>query len=105
MELYNVGVDELNEYDLKDMNGSNFKWIVYWYENGGYDGSGEAVGLHEDGMIYVKGLGHCSCYGPMDMGMESGQTMTVEKFLVDKDDIISYDSRKEIKDKVRELIG
>lgn len=35
------------------------------YEEGSYDGSGEAI-LLKDGKVYVYGLGHCSCYGPLE---------------------------------------
>lgn len=101
MQIYQVGPDA--PYDLVE--DDRFEWCVYWYEDGGYDGSGEAVALcKEDGLLYVKNLGHCSCYGPMDGGLDSGDKITRENFLSEKDDIISYDARKEIKEKVRELI-
>lgn len=101
MKIYQVGPDV--PYDLSE--DDRFEWIVHYYEDGGYDGSGEAVGLcKDDGLLYIKNLGHCSCYGPMDGGMESGDKMTVAEFLKDKDDIHSYDARTEIKDKVKELV-
>ena len=104
MKIYQVGPDV--PYDLPGEDNEQFEWVVFWYEDGGYDGSGEAVALcKDDGLLYIKDLGHCSCYGPMDGGMESGDKMTVEKFLEDKDDIHSYDARKEIKDKVSELVS
>lgn len=105
MKIYNVGPDEFSEYELKEMDAENFEFVVYWYEGGGYDGSGEAVGLcKDDNLLYVKGLGHCSCYGPMDGGMGSGDKVTIEDFLSHKDDIHSYDARTEIKEKVKELL-
>ena len=101
MKIYQVGPDD--PYDIQE--DAWFEWVVHWYESGYYDGSGEAVGLNkEDGLLYIKNLGHCSCYGPMDGGMESGDTMTVAKFLEHKDDIHVFDARKEIKDKVLELL-
>jgi hypothetical protein len=102
MKIYQVGPDV--PYDLWE--DDRFEWIVHWYEEGCYDGSGEAVGLcKDDGLLYIKNLGHCSCYGPMDGGMESGDKMTVEKFLEHKDDIHAYDAGKEVKAKVLELVS
>lgn len=99
MNVYNVGPDELS------FNEDDFEFIVCWYESGYYCGSGEAVGFCKtDKMIYVKNLGHCSCYGPMDDGMKSGDTYDIKYFLQDKDNIHSYDAREEIKDKVEELL-
>lgn len=103
MEIYNVGVDELANYELECRD--DFKFIVYQYENYGYEGDGEAVGLClTDNMLYIKNLSHCSCYGPMDGGIESGDKMTIEDFLSEKEDVHAYDALKAIKDKVRELL-
>lgn len=100
VEIFNVGSEEL----ISELEVAGFKWVVYWYETGDWDGSGEAVG-YKDGLLYIKNLSHCSCYGPMDDGLESGDKMTVEAFLSLKEDIFSYDARKEVKKKVAELIG
>lgn len=103
MKIYQVGPDV--PYDLPGEDNQQFDWLVFWYEDGGYDGSGDAVALgKEDGLLYVKNLGHCSCYGPMDGGMESGTKYTVEQFLEDKEDIFTYDPRTELKEKVKELL-
>lgn len=103
MQVYQVGPDV--PYDLPEAD-DRFEWIVHYYEDGGYDGSGDAVGLNkEDGLLYVKNLSHCSCYGPFDGGMDSGDKHTVESFLGDKDDIFSYDAKDGIKAKVKELLG
>ena len=102
MELYNVGVDE--PYDLNYRIEDCFVWVVYDYEDGCYDGNGTAVGLNkDDGMLYVKNLGHCSCYGPMEGGMLSGDKYTVEQFLAHKDNVLHYDAGDNIKTKVAEL--
>lgn len=106
MNIFNVGQEELSDYELKDLQSDNLLWVVYSYESGSYDGDGQAVGLRiNDGMLQVKSLGHCSCYGPTEGGMEDGDLVSVEQFLFDKDDIFSHDARKEIKDKVKELVG
>lgn len=109
MKIYKVGPEELDKFDLENLKleENQFKWMVYWYEIDMMEGSGEAVALHvETGLLHVEDLGHCSCYGPLDDGiLLSGDTYTVEKFLSDKDDITEFDARKEVKDKVRELLG
>lgn len=105
MKFYNVGVDELCEYELSELESDNFKFIVYWYEGGSWDGQGRAIGYNmEDGLLYIKDLGHCSCYGPTDGGMLDGDKMTVEEFLSGKEDIHSYDERISVKEKVKELL-
>lgn len=106
MKIYQVGPDVLSDWDIEELGGNDrFEWLVHWYLSGSYEGEGEAVALSKDGeTLYVKNLGHCSCYGPMDGGMESGDKMTVEKFLEVKENVLDYDCRKEIKDKVFELL-
>ena len=102
MKIYQVGPDM--PYGLPEEDDQQFDWVVFWYEDGGYDGSGEAVALcKDDGLLYIKDLGHCSCYGPMDGGLESGATVTVEKFLEQRDNIHSF-ARTEIEEKVFELL-
>lgn len=41
--------------------------IIYDYESGSYDGSGEAY-MIKDKKLYFCSLSHCSCYGPWDAG-------------------------------------
>lgn len=84
MKLYNVGVDELSKYELDEIDATRFVWMVYWYEGGGHEGSGKAVALGNDGLLYGKSLGHCSCYGLTEGGFDcKGQTM--EEFLAPKE--------------------
>lgn len=106
MKIYQVGPDVpygLPEEEVFD-ECDQFEWVVFWYEDGVYDGFGEAVALSKDGLLYIKDLGHCSCYGPMDGGLESGVATTVEKFLERRDDIHSF-ARTEIEEKVSELLS
>jgi len=103
MRIYNVGKDELSDWDFNEVKQEKYKWIVYEYENGGYDGSGHAVAMDQDGLLHCKDLGHCSCYGPMDSWETGCSTMTVEEFLKDKDSIFDYDCKDEIKKQVRRL--
>lgn len=103
MKIYQVGPDE--PYDLPGEDDEQFEWLVHWYENYGYEGSGEAIGLcKQNGLLYLKNLGHCSCYGPMEAGLESGDEFTVEQFFEQNENVLSQDFRKEIKDKVQELL-
>lgn len=62
--------DELDEkYELDELT-TDITFVVYWYEQGSYDGSGMLFGRYDNGDIAFKDLGHCSCYGPMDKGCE-----------------------------------
>lgn len=102
MKIYQVGPDL--PYDL-DENDERFEWVVFWYENEGYDGSGEAIGLcKQDGLLYIKNLEHCSCYGPMDAGLESGDKITIEEFMKHKESVHDYEAMAETKEKVIELL-
>lgn len=94
--------DELSEWNWNNINKDDYQWAVYWYENGGYDGSGELVALGKDGFLYYTNLGHCSCYGPLEAGLSK---TTEEEFFKDKDDIWQKDWNASIKDKVKELMG
>lgn len=106
VEMFKVGPDELNEWDLNEVKDDpRFEWFVYWYQDGGYDGQGDALALcKEDGLLYYKDLSHCSCYGPME-GWSTGSTKyTVEQFFEDSDSIFAWTVRDEIKAKVTELL-
>lgn len=103
MQVYNVGPDQEhpgNEYDEK------FVWMVINYYNEGYEGYGEAVALGHDGMLYFKGLDHCSCYGPFEE-LENGQfeKVSVEDYLK-SDSIHDTDTENsKIRNKVIKLLG
>lgn len=75
-------------------------WAVYWYESGSYDGDGELVAF-KNGMIFTKSLGHCSCYGPDDGGIDGGGIAAATWLL----DVASAPSHTEVDKKVRELLG
>lgn len=104
-EIFQVGPDQLSEWDLKEVqDDGRFEWLVYWYEDGGYDGSGEAVALGKDGLLYIKNLGHCSCYGPMDGWATDCDKTTAQEFFKKKESIFELEVKDEIYKKVRELI-
>ena len=51
--------------------------VIYWYESGDYDGSGEALAHRLDGLFEGMPLGHCSCDGPgQDWGCNPPKPIT-----------------------------
>lgn len=62
MNKYQLGPDI--PYDLDYLPG-DADWVVYSYENYGYEGDGELVYKH-NGRLFTLNLSHCSCYGPLD---------------------------------------
>jgi len=68
-KVYSVGPDELGS--LPD----NVDVAVYWYECGGYEGSGIVVFYDASAKKWGwDGLSHCSCYGPIDDGLVGDMT-------------------------------
>jgi len=102
MKIYNVGPDELSDWDFEQLN-QELEWIVVFYENYGYEGDGEAVGYFE-GKLFITQLGHCSCYGPMDDGFDT-DTRTVEEFKEAQDSIHGFIGNSAVELKVLELLG
>ena len=103
MKIYQVGPDI--PYDCPSEEDERFEWLVYWYEDGGYDGSGEAVALGKDGLLYGFNLGHCSCYGPFDSWdynkIEGGKTK--EEFFGSAS-VLDYIYMEVIRSKVGKLL-
>jgi hypothetical protein len=108
MNIIQVGPDELASWDMEEVQKTShlYEWFVYWYKNEGYDGSGEAVALRkEDGMLVAQGLGHCSCYGPLEGWSAHPVTaVTVEEFLRPKDSIFDLDCREAVMNEVKLLL-
>lgn len=75
-----------------------FDWCVTHYSSGDYDGSGEAYAF-KDGPLFSGGLGHCSCYGPLDSGWDKG--VPVSDFLRD----VTCAPMAEVDAKIKELLG
>lgn len=62
-KFINLGGDE--PYDLPD--NENWKYVVYYYNDYGYDGDGELVVVRNDNKISLpRDLTHCSCYSPCE---------------------------------------
>ncbi len=86
--VYAVGPDGFTDYEEeKIIAGNSYRWIVYWYESGCYDGTGMAFALREDGMVDAGMLGHCSCYGPLDDWPDNTQDMheTLREMIFDSE--------------------
>ena len=66
MQIYNVGRDSLDEYDLKYLDKEAYEYLIYNYEVGDYEGDGAAVLKDNTGKFILIDLGHCSCYGPLE---------------------------------------
>jgi hypothetical protein len=106
MKIISVGPDELiqKEFEYKNINSSKYKWIVYFYKIGSYEGHGQLVALNKNKTIYIYDLGHCSCYGPLS-NWGNGDTMTLDEFIEWKTSVlcnISHDIMTEI-DKLLDL--
>lgn len=56
---------EFSEYDVKDLS-PEIDEIYYWYGEGNYCGSGNAIYKTKHDMWDSASLSHCSCYGPTD---------------------------------------
>ena len=105
MRVYNVGPDQLKDYDLAYVKEDGYEWLIYWYEEGYYDGSGEAVALRKDGQLVIKNLGHCSCYGPME-DWETGATIvSVGEFLKPKDSVHDITVMEAVMSEARKLLN
>jgi len=55
--------DEAYDEDILEDFGVTF--VIYYYENEGYEGLGKCL-AYKEGKWYTNDLGHCSCYGPFD---------------------------------------
>ena len=105
MRIYNVGHDELGEYDLAQIPHDEYQWLVYSYTIDSYEGFGEAVALTKGGEIHVHLLSHCSCYGPLDEWGRPRAVVSPEEYLRAKDSVHDFGSLPEVEAKVRELLG
>jgi len=79
MHVFSLGPDE---YDPDNLPKDRI-WVVYWYEEGYYDGSGIAMIKYLDGTFDWHCMGHCSCYGGWEEYIEAH--MTFEEALADLD--------------------
>jgi len=105
-KFYSVGPDELTDEDQVALSGGQYDWVVYWYENYGYDGSGEAVGLLDGRRVLeIFDLGHCSCYGPLeDWQYGKWRVVSVREFMASREEVLCHWERLEVSRKVVELL-
>lgn len=94
--LYQVGPDAIDEEYVT----RPYRWVVYWYECGQWDGDGDAIS-YDGESLRSHNLSHCSCYSPED-GLNKGDVVTVED-LTSTSVLDNY--RQDIVEKVLELLG
>lgn len=63
MQIINVN-DEMSDWCYTYI--EEYDVFFTYYMDGYYDGSGQAIGINNDGTCHVYNLGHCSCYGPLE---------------------------------------
>lgn len=105
MNIYNVGPNQLNDDDLKELDKYNYEWFIYWYKFDVYNGEGCAVALRKDGYIVIKDLCHCSCFEPLDSWEKNILVVDIAEFLRDKDDIHDIEVNEEIVLQVKKLLN
>lgn len=66
MKIYNVGHEELDEYDFEYLDEGAYEYFIYNYHYECYEGEGAAVLKGKNGKFTLIGLGHCSCFGPLE---------------------------------------
>jgi hypothetical protein len=76
--LHSVGPDEVDEDKIP----SHVDFAVYYYEVGDWGGDGNCV-FHDSntGKWGYRSLGHCSCYGPIEVIDNWDGDMTWQKLL------------------------
>lgn len=62
----------------ESFDGVRVEIAVTFYEPGSWDGSGEALLLGDNGVLYTWNMGHCSCYGPWDGGYSNRDRFSPE---------------------------
>jgi len=55
----------LSEFEIESLKPYGFDLFAYWYVEGDYDGSGNAI-IRQGDQWFTYDLGHCSCYGPLE---------------------------------------
>lgn len=76
---YDYGKDStFDDYEVEELQKQGVDDCWYWYKQGGYEGSGQAI-LRKDGRWYMHDCGHCSCNGPVDRLKLVGGYETLEQ--------------------------
>jgi hypothetical protein len=96
--IVSVGPDSYDPYEGDIPSGID--WIVYWYQNGDYDGSGSAY-AYGNGKYYTRYLGHCSCYGPWDLSERAWSETNIAE--IDRDLGISTGTTNELDEQYQAL--
>lgn len=87
MQIHKLGPSECPITTHRD----DFDWCIYWYNyvEDEYYGEGTSITYcSKENQLYVRDLGHCSCFGPMDndfieanVGIEFAEKITPEEYL------------------------
>lgn len=80
MKIYSVGVDKTDDYGFVP---DKTIWMVYWYSQGDWEGSGSAYAKDSDGNYWFLNLGHCSCYGAFDSSEKHWEKLQSKKELIE----------------------
>jgi len=107
--IFNVGGDELSDYELEKLGLATDDIAIYNYAQGSYDGRGYVIVKRGDGSVQYASLGHCSCYGPTDQADWSD--VSLDSILDNKDELgrrrihndYDYDIWIKISEKAREI--
>ena len=99
-QVHSIGPDETGLYDALGSE-KHWKWCIYWYECGSWEGSGQLVACDDNDDLWSGSLGHCSCYGPGDGGVTRDGPLS--KHLASANALDSYDHG--ITAKIIELYG
>ncbi len=101
---HQLGPDPLVLFEWNTNNLKLADWVVYWYREDGYEGSGVLVCKWATGEYGMTNLSHCSCYGPID---DAPHTFTLKAILADLEsspEDYDYAENSAVLAKVRELI-
>lgn len=100
-KFYSVGPDDLSNGSINERE-KDLVFVVYSYEAGYYDGTGQAVSFDGE-FLWLAYLGHCSCYGPCDGGLKD-EKYTIEEFFTKSTSVHDTEVYPTIMDKVREVL-
>jgi len=102
--IHNLGPDALDTWDMKYVP-DDFAYLVYWYEQGSYDGDGVAIFKTKSGKFGWVCLSHCSCFGPCEDFESVGFELASILEDLDRETSGYYKYYQDVKQKLIELEG
>lgn len=97
---YPETLNELSEYDIKELENAGIDEAWYWYCTAPYEGSGWIIFKRGD-KWGCESMSHCSCHGPVDNIKCHSMKDTLEDMLA----CCSEDSQKEMSNLVEAIKG